>query len=78
MQRLKTTQYFEFRRTLPDRREISDDSIRRVLESPIKTETQDDGRIRVWGKVSERYLTVVLLGDGETVHNAFYDRKFKE
>ena len=78
MRKLKTTQYFQFRRTLPDRREISDDFIREVIESPVKTETQNDGRIRLWGKISGRYLRVVLLEDGETVHNAFYDRKFEE
>ena len=25
-----------------------------------------------------RYLRVILLEDGETVHNAFFDRNFKE
>ena len=25
-----------------------------------------------------RYLRVVTLGDGETVHNAFFDRGFRE
>ena len=25
-----------------------------------------------------KYLRVVLLDDGETVHNAFFDRRFKE
>jgi hypothetical protein len=27
--------------------------------------------------VEARYLGVVLLDDGETVHNAFFDRNFK-
>ena len=34
-----------------------------------------------FGKVAEaedRYLRVVLLEDGETVHNAFFDRTYKE
>lgn len=38
------------------------------------------GRIRRWGNVPEaehRVLRVVLLADGETVHNAFFDRRFK-
>jgi hypothetical protein len=26
----------------------------------------------------ERYLRAVTLADGETVHNAFLDRRFKE
>jgi hypothetical protein len=41
--------------------------------------TQADGRIRRWALVAEaenRYLRVVLLADGETVHNAFFDRRF--
>jgi hypothetical protein len=40
---------------------------------------QADGRIRRWVQVPEmenRYLRVVLLPDGETVHNAFFDRRF--
>lgn len=44
-------------------------------------ETQSDGRIRRWARISaanNKYLRVVLLEDGETVHNAFFDRSFKE
>jgi len=40
---------------------------------------QADGRIRRWAPIQEmqgRYLRVVLLADGETVHNAFFDRSF--
>ena len=43
-----------------------------------------DGRIRWWGKIMvagearPRYLRVVTLEDGETVHNAFFDRNFHE
>ncbi|TVP84100.1 MAG: hypothetical protein EA346_00010 [Thioalkalivibrio sp.] len=39
-----------------------------------------DDRIRRWARIAEmenRYLRVVLLADGETVHNAFFDRGFK-
>jgi len=46
-----------------------------------KEEIQSDGRIRRWAKIKEaggRVLRVVLLEDGETVHNAFFDRSFKE
>ena len=41
---------------------------------------QEDGRIRRWAKVEEmgdRYLRVILLADGITVHNAFFDRRYK-
>jgi hypothetical protein len=39
-----------------------------------------DGRIRRWAAITEmdgRYLRVILLPDGETVHNAFFDRSFQ-
>jgi hypothetical protein len=34
---------------------------------------------RKWAKISEagKYLRVILLEDGETVHNAFFDRSYK-
>jgi hypothetical protein len=51
------------------------------MHAPIREETQPDGRIRRWAQIHEadgRYLRVVLLADGETVHNAFFDRRFKE
>jgi len=41
---------------------------------------QSDGRIKKWGLIEEmnKYLRVILLEDGETVHNAFFDRTYKE
>jgi len=47
---------------------------------PLRQEVQPDGRIRRWVRIPgepERYLRVVLLEDGLTVHNAFFDRRFK-
>jgi hypothetical protein len=78
---MKTTQYFNFRRILPDRIVIKDSWIASVIRSPLKTQTQEDGRIRLWGRIDEargRILRLVLLDDGQTVHNAFFDRDFKE
>lgn len=78
---MKTTKYFLFRRSLPDREGISNEWIQRVIQNPAKTLTQDDGGLRKWQKIEEaegRYLRVVLLQDGETVHNDFFDRDFKE
>lgn len=52
-----------------------------MITTPIRKEIQTDKRIRYWGKISEagdRYLRVILLEDGITVHNAFFDRTFKE
>jgi hypothetical protein len=50
------------------------------MNKPIQTERQSDGRIRKWVKIQEtnKYLRVILLPDGETVHNAFFDRDYKE
>lgn len=78
---MKTTKYFQFRRLLPDRKDIRDQWIQHVIKMPMKTVVQDDGRIKKWGRVEEasgRWLRVILLEDGETVHNAFFDRDFKE
>jgi hypothetical protein len=51
-----------------------------VIQYPEKTEIQTDGRVRKWAKIQEvdKYLRVILLEDGETIHNAFFDRSFKE
>jgi hypothetical protein len=49
------------------------------MHNPLRQEIQTDGRIRRWaaiGQAGGRYLRVVLLEDGETVHNAFFDRGF--
>jgi hypothetical protein len=34
----------------------------------------------LWAKIDEigKYLRVILLEDGETVHNAFLDRSYRE
>jgi hypothetical protein len=78
---MKTTQYFQYTRQRPDRSIILDEWIERVVEKPLREEIQTDGRIRRWARISEmenRALRVILLEDGETVHNAFFDRNFKE
>jgi hypothetical protein len=55
-----------------------------VLQRPLRMETQEDGRRRYWAMVTDprdgrrRALRVVALDDGETIHNAFYDRDFEE
>ena len=77
---MKTTQYFEFTRKREDRARINFDWIILVIEKPEKVEIQSDGRIRKWAKIPEtgKYLRVIMLEDGETVHNAFFDRSYKE
>jgi hypothetical protein len=76
---VKTTRYFELIRGRPDRAIIREEWILRALRNPIREYVQVDGRIRRWCQVPEmenRYLRVILLPDGETVHNAFFDRGF--
>jgi hypothetical protein len=77
---MKYTRYFLFIRQRPDRAIIKEEWILKTINNPIKTEVQADGRIRKWSFIEEagKYLRVILLEDGETVHNAFFDRGFKE
>ena len=77
---MKTTQYFEHTRTRPDRATIKNEWIKQVIEHPERIEIQSDNRIRKWAFIEDvnKHLRVVLLEDGETVHNAFFDRSFKE
>jgi hypothetical protein len=76
---MKTTDYFE--RTVLTRRPYPDPAWReRILANPLRSERQADGRIRLRGMVDEfggRIFRVVTLDDGETVHNAFPDRRFR-
>jgi hypothetical protein len=76
---VKTTEYFELIRRRRDREGIRESWITRVVAHPEHEVMQDDGRIRRWARIPEaggRWLRVVTLADGETVHNAFFDRGF--
>ena len=78
---MRFTQYFLAIREREDRKNIKLSWIKRVISRPVVEVIQADGRIRRWAKIPEagdRYLRVILLEDGETVHNAFFDRSFKE
>lgn len=77
---MKYTQYFLFTKERSDRAIIKEEWIHETINNPFKTEIQSDGRIRKWRyiKVVGKYLRVILLKDGETIHNAFFDRGFKE
>jgi hypothetical protein len=77
---MKTSQYFLATRLRPDRAVIRDEWIEKVVRNPIREVLQADGRIRHWAKIEEqggRYLRVALPEEGETVHNAFFDRSFE-
>ena len=79
---MKTTRYFEeqVRRKRPY---IDPAWCAEVIAAPLRREVQPDGRVRYWGEVARseedipRVLRVVTLADGETVHNAFFDRGFR-
>ncbi len=55
----------------PDRAVIKEEWILETLANPLKQEIQSDGRIRKRSYIVEvgKYLRVILLDDGETVHN---------
>ncbi len=76
---MKTTRYFK-EQVLIKRPYLKTEWIEQVLKKPIKREIQPEGRIRYWAYIDElkKYLRVVTLADGETIHNAFPDRDFKE
>jgi hypothetical protein len=75
---LKTTRYFE-EQVLPRRPYLRREWCERALRQPAHREVQADGRVRYWVFIPElgRYLRVVTLADGETIHNAFPDRGFR-
>ena len=77
---MQFTAYFLATRQRADRKVIDMSWIQRVVDHPTHRLVQADGRIRLWAPVAEnegRHLRVVLLEDGLTVHNAFFDRGFK-
>lgn len=80
---MSTTRYFDEQVTRK-RPYLTVALCREVLARPLKTEVQGDGRIRHWGRVNlpdeqeARILRVVTLEDGETIHNAFLDRGYRE
>lgn len=76
---MKTTDYFE--RSVRLRRPyLQQKWIEYTLHNLVRTEIQPNGRIRHWAFITElgKYLRVVTEPDGETIHNAFPDRGFKE
>jgi len=77
---VKFTQYFIYTRKRPDRSCIKEEWIQNAIDKPLRTEVQKDGRIRKWIYIKEvdKYLRVILLSDGVTVHNVFFDRDFQE
>ena len=75
---METTDYF-LKSVMVRRPGIRSEWIEYTVSNPIRTETQTNGRIRRWAFIAdvEKYLRVVTESDGKTVHNAFFDRRFK-
>ncbi len=68
-------------RQRPDRAVILDEWILQVIQYPETEIIQSDGRIRRWARIKDydnKALRIVLLEDGMTVHNAFFDRNYKD
>ena len=51
-----------------------------IMKRSTQYRVQSDGRIKKWAHIQDagKVLRVILLEDGETVHNAFFDRSYKE
>jgi len=80
---MAVTRYFE-EQVLRKRPYLTVELCREAIANSLRREVQPDGRIRHWGRVTlpdeaiARILRVVTLEDGETLHNAFLDRGFRE
>jgi len=76
---LKTTRYF-IEQVLFKRPYLKSEWIEEIINKRLNETIQGDGRIRYWGYIEEdgKYLRVITLEDRQTVHNAFFDRNFKE
>jgi len=76
---MKTTRYFDTS-VMARRPYLRKEWIQLALSHPVRVEIQDNGRIRRWVWIEEagKYLRVITEPDGETVHNAFFDRRFRE
>jgi hypothetical protein len=75
---MRFTDYF-LENVLPRRPYLRQEWLELALSVPALKERQLDGRIRHWVYIPElnRFLCVVTLEDGTTIHNAFPDRRFR-
>jgi hypothetical protein len=78
---MKTTRYFD-EQVLRKRPYIKTEWCEAAISTLVRRERQSDGRFRYWRQIVDtedgkpRMLRVVTLDDGETIHNAFFDRDF--
>ena len=79
MSKYKFTNYFE-QEVLQKCPYLKKEWCIRVIENPLKMESQEQNRFRFWGMIEEmdnRSLRVITLEDKTTIHDAFFDRRFK-
>jgi len=76
---MRTTRYFE-EQVLRKRAYLQREWCERALRESVRREARLDDRMYHWVYIPElgRYLRVVTLGDGITLHDAFIDRGFKD
>jgi len=74
---VKTTEHFE--RALQQRPQIKREWCETIATQRGFAQEMPSGRIRCWGWIEElgHYVRVVILEDGETLHTAMIDSKFK-
>jgi hypothetical protein len=76
---VKTTRYFEEKVMGEKRPYMKREWCMEALRAPDHKMLQSDGRIRYYKYITEaqKFVRVITLADGETVHNIFFDRRFK-
>ena len=76
---MKTTRYFDTaaRKNHPESHQYIE-YVKKSLTEPHATEVQHDGRKRhyIYIPEADKYMRVVVERDGETVHNAMFDRNY--
>jgi hypothetical protein len=74
----KTSAYF--RKITPLKHpEATLEKVELALQNKVQERVQGNGFRQVYGYLPEedRYMRVILLPDGETIENAFYDRGYR-
>ncbi|MBT1450536.1 hypothetical protein KJ365_06540 [Glaciecola sp. XM2] len=76
---MQSTNYFKQKRLEPSQMHIKQRWIENTYLSPEFRLLQSDGRVSLFSKVSEmnnQYLRLILLKDGKTVRDAYFDKHF--
>ncbi len=79
MPELQFTDYFE-QEVMRKRPYLRREWCAAVLAAPERVQREENGRWRYWARIAAldgRFLRVVTLEDGTTIHNAFPDRGFR-